>query len=86
MPLRNPPLWWDWKLAFTRHVERRMLERGISEVELRAMLKWARGFRPSAVEGRFVVETSHAGRNWEVVVEPDDELECITLVTVYASE
>jgi len=86
MPLRDAPSWWDWKLAFTRHVEQRMTERGVTEVALRAMLKWAQAIRRSEVEGRYVVEATHQGREWEVVVEPDDELECIVVVTVYARE
>ena len=60
--------------------------RSRKEVALRAMLRWARSLRPSETEGRFVIEVSHDGRNWEVVVEPDDELECIAVVTVYATE
>jgi len=84
--LGQKPSWWEWKLTFTRHAERRMMERGVTEVVLRAMLRWARVVRPSRVEGRFVVETTHEGRCWEVVVEPDDELECLVVVTMYATE
>jgi hypothetical protein len=83
MPLRDPPSWWDWELTFTRHAERRMQERGVTEVALRAMLRWAVGLRPSELEGRFVVETKHERRVWEVIVEPDEELQRIAVVTVY---
>ncbi len=38
------------------------------------MLKWGQVIRRSEVEGRFVVEATHEGSAWEVVVEPDDEL------------
>ena len=63
-----------------------MMERGVTEVALRAMLKWARSLRPSESEDRFVVEVNHEGRVWEVVVEPDHEHECIVVVTVYSTE
>lgn len=86
MPLRDAPSWWEWKLALTRHAEQRMMERGVTEVALRAMLKWAQAIRRSEVEGRYVVEATHEGCAWEVVVEPDDELKCIVVVTVYARE
>jgi hypothetical protein len=86
MALVDPPPWWDWELELTTHADQRMAERGIREVDLRAMLETARQIRPSTTEGRFVVETSHDGRNWEVVVEPDEALECIAVVTVYAVE
>lgn len=85
-PLDRKPTWWEWELLVTRHAERRMMERGVTEVGVRAMLKWARVVRPSRLEGRFVVETTHEGRSWEVVVEPDGELECIVVVTMCATE
>jgi hypothetical protein len=86
MPLRDPPPWWDWELELTAHADQRMEQRGVTEVELRAMLERATAVRPNVVEGRLVVETSHDGRDWEVIVEPDDDLECIAVVTVYAVE
>lgn len=45
-PVRNPPSWWDWELELSVHVEQRMLERGITEVELRTMLEHARELAP----------------------------------------
>jgi hypothetical protein len=84
--MRPRPSWWDWDLELSVHVELRMLERGVTEVELRTMFERARGLRESHVEGRFVVETRHEGSEWEVVVEPDFDLECIAVVTVYNTE
>jgi hypothetical protein len=83
---RNPPSWWEWELEFSVHVEQRMLERGITEVELRAMLESASELNPSHVEGRFVAETRHGGEGWAVVLEPDVERRCIAVVTVYNRE
>jgi hypothetical protein len=40
------------ELAFTGHVERRMEERGFTEVELRSMLQRARAYTRSAVQNR----------------------------------
>jgi hypothetical protein len=54
--------WWEWELAFTGHVERRMEERSFTEVELRSMLQRARGYARSAVQNRFMIETTHQGR------------------------
>ena len=48
------PEWWAWDLSFTGHAEMRMQQRGVTEVELRAMLERAPGFRPNVVEGRFM--------------------------------
>jgi len=77
------PEWWSWELSFTGHVEMRMEQRGVTEVEVRAMLDRATGFRPSAIEERFVVDVHHQTRAWIVIVEPDDEARLLVVVTVY---
>lgn len=51
------PPWWEWPLELTPHLEKRMEDRGFNEVELRAMLEAATGYRDDVVDGRFVVET-----------------------------
>jgi hypothetical protein len=38
------PDWWRWELTFTSHAELRMEQRGVTEVEVRAMLEGATGF------------------------------------------
>jgi hypothetical protein len=80
------PDWWDWDLAFTSHVEVRMEERGVSEVELRAMLENATEIRPASRPGRWLVHASHGGRSWVVVLEPDETDQLLFVVTVYARE
>lgn len=40
-------------------------------------------FRPSIVEGRFLVEVSQEGGPWIVVVEPDADGLVLVVVTVY---
>lgn len=77
------PEWWSWELSFTGHVEMRMEQRGVTEVEVRAMLERATGVRSSAVEERFVVDVRHESRSWIVVVEPDADAKLLVVVTVY---
>jgi hypothetical protein len=78
------PTWWEWDLELTPHLEKRMEDRGFSEVDLRDMLEpAARGLRDDVVPGRFVVETTFQGDVWEVIVEPDPEDRLLVLITAY---
>jgi hypothetical protein len=43
----------------------------------------ASGYGPDIVPGRFVVYTRHAARRWEVIVEPDEGLQLLVVVTAY---
>ncbi len=79
------PEWWGWELAFTGHVQRRMEQRGLTEVELRSMLERASGYSASVVESRFMIQTTHRGRPWIVIVEPDPDEQLLVIVTVYES-
>ena len=47
------------------------------------MLAFAYGLRRDAVPGRWVVATRHRSRRWEVVVEPDFDLQLLVIVTAY---
>lgn len=60
-----------------------MLDRRFNEVELRRMLEHASGYRPDVVEDRWVIETRHGRKDWEVVVEPDNEQKVLVVVTAY---
>ena len=42
------PDWWNWDLSFTSHAELRMEQRGVTEVEVRAMLENATGSSPTS--------------------------------------
>ncbi len=78
------PTWWEWELELTSHVQRRMVDREFTEVELRRMLEVATAYRDDPlVEGRFVVETRHRGVDWEVIVEPDEADHWLVVVTAY---
>ena len=78
------PDWWRWELTFTSHAELRMEQRGVTEVEVRAMLEGATGFEPSVVEGRFMIHARRAQCPWVVIVEPDAGVNLLVVVTVYA--
>jgi hypothetical protein len=80
--MREPP-WWSWELELTSHLERRMEDRGFTELDLRAMLFRAVAIREDVLEGRFVVVTRLRGNTWEVVVEPDANDELIVVITAY---
>jgi hypothetical protein len=86
VPKTHWPEWWAWDLELTPHVEKRMEDRGFSEVDLRAMLEHATDYRAADVEDRFVIEASLRSRRWEVVVEPDQELCLLVVVTGYPIE
>jgi hypothetical protein len=47
------------------------------------MLEYATGLRVDIVDGRWVVETWHARSPWEVIVEPDEEIQLLIVVTAY---
>jgi Domain of unknown function (DUF4258) len=77
------PSWWNWELSFTPHAELRMEQRGVTEVDVRAMLEQAIAFEPSIVEGRFMIPARHQNRPWMVIVEPDPDSRVLVIVTVY---
>ena len=77
------PEWWNWDLSFTSHAELRMEQRGVTEVEVRAMLENATRFEPNVVEGRFMIHVRHLHHPWIVIVEPDIDAKLLVVVTVY---
>ena len=77
------PAWWNWDLSFTSHVELRMEQRGVTEVEVRAMLEQATAFEPNVVEGRFMIHVRRSQVPWMVIVEPDADAKLLVVVTVY---
>lgn len=77
------PEWWDWELSFTAHAELRLEQRGVTEVDVRAMLERAARYEPSVVEGRFMIHAVHLHRPWVVIAEPDVDAKLLVVVTVY---
>ena len=54
----NWPAWWDWELELSSHLEKRMLQRDFTEIDLRSMLNRATGYQPDLIEGRWVIATT----------------------------
>jgi hypothetical protein len=77
------PAWWNWELSFTPHAELRMEQRGVTELDVRAMLERATVFEPSVVEGRFMIQSAKSNRRWIVIVEPDNDASLLVVVTAY---
>ena len=63
-----------------------MLDRRFTEVDLRGMMEHAGGYRADVVDGRWVMETRHNKKDWEVIVEPDNEQKLLVAVTAYPTE
>jgi hypothetical protein len=80
------PDWWSWEVELTAHLLKRMEERAFSELDLRGMLEYAVGHRADVLAGRVVVDARHAGRAWEVIVEPDDVRRLLVVITAYPVE
>ena len=79
----NWPRWWNWELEPSFHLEKRMLQRNFTEVDLRTMLHHATGYHPDFIEGRWIIETHHLYHAWEVVVEPDFQESLLVVITAY---
>lgn len=78
------PDWWQWELDVSlSQLGRRMKRRHFNEAELRDMLEQATGLRPSVEAGRWLVETSHAGVPWRVVVEPQTSSQRLVVITAF---
>ena len=60
-----------------------MEQRGVTEVDVRAMLEPATRYEPSVVEGRFMIHAMHKHRPWIVIVEPDVDATLLVVVTPY---
>ena len=79
----NWPAWWYWELELSSHLEKRMLQRDFTEIDLRTMLEQAIAYRPDFIKGRWVVETHHLHHSWEIVVEPDFLERSLVVITAY---
>ena len=79
----NWPAWWDWELEISSHLERRMLQRDFTEIDLRTMLDRATGYHADFVEGRLIITTDHRHQAWEVIVEPNFQDRLLVVITAY---
>jgi hypothetical protein len=60
-----------------------MEQRGVTELDVRAMLEKATALVPNIVEGRFMIHVRHRQNPWTVIVEPDLDARLLVVVTVY---
>ncbi|ESQ12402.1 MAG: hypothetical protein N838_34665 [Thiohalocapsa sp. PB-PSB1] len=60
-----------------------MEDRSFNEVDLRTMLEHARAYRTDIVDGRWVIETRHNRGPWEIIVEPEIDIEILVVITAY---
>ena len=77
------PEWWDWELLFLPHAKRRLEKRDLTELEVRAMLQRANRYEPDPIEWRYRIPVRHRRQRWIVVVEPNERLKMLVVVTVY---
>ena len=75
--------WLDWELEVSPHAYKRMVDRNFSETDLRTMLESPGNIRKALYEGRFVIETTYEGNEWEIVVEPDELDQILVVVTAF---
>jgi hypothetical protein len=61
-----------------------MVDRTFNETDLRLMLTDATNHRPDVEPGRWVIETTRANRDWEVIVEPDTNAKVLVVITAYS--
>lgn len=83
MARRERPPWWSWELEISPHACKRMVERGLTEVDLRLMLGEAQHIHPDVEPGRWTVLARLAGRPWEIIVEPDALRLHVVVITAY---
>lgn len=78
------PDWWEWELDCSNpHLLKRMVDRRFTEADLRDMLDRATDHEENHEPGRYAIQTTHNGRDWEVIVEPDADAELLVVVTAY---
>jgi hypothetical protein len=61
-----------------------MEDRRFTEVDLRRMLERATGHRRDIVVGRWIIQTRHRRRAWEVIVEPLIFEQLVLVITAYS--
>jgi hypothetical protein len=61
-----------------------MEDRSFTELDLRVMLEAARGCRKDVAPGRWIIEATRGRQSWEIIVEPDESLKILVVITAYA--
>ena len=60
-----------------------MIKRQFNEADLRAMLTDATEYKPDVEPERWLVSTKWHGKPWEIIVEPDQNLHRLVIITAY---
>lgn len=77
------PYWWDWEIELSGHIEKRMLQRGFSEAELRTMLDDVLEIAPTREDGRWQVICRFEGTRWKIILEPREVHQTIEAITAF---
>ena len=85
MLYRRWPNWWDDPLAFTPHALERMLERSVTEVEVRTALDDCEMLAPQHPRSTWIAKCRLEGRPRTFIVTPDTERHRLLVVTMYPS-
>ena len=80
------PEWWNWEIEITPHIEKRMVQRGFNEIDLRTMLHNYTEFNKDTEPGRYIILSKMGKLNWEIIVEPDYVQKLLVIVTAYPLE
>lgn len=80
------PDWWEWELELSSHLLKRMEDRDFTELDVRRMLSGASGLGPDIVPDRWVIETRHRRKPWEVIVERDPDAQLLIVIAAYPIE
>lgn len=76
------PDWWHWELEFSYHCEKRMIQRGISEIQIREVLTHAMEFIRQDHD-TYLIPVDFQNQCWRIIVMPLEESQTIFVVTVY---
>jgi len=80
------PEWWNWEIEITPHIEKRMISRNFSEIELREMLINAKEFEKDIEDSRYKITSKLRTKKWEIIVEPDYFEKLLVIITAYCIE
>jgi hypothetical protein len=77
------PEWWTWDLKISGHMQKRLLTRHFTEIDLRRMMEHATNFRKDYMEGRWIIDTRFRQKTWHVIVEPLADETKLEVITAY---
>jgi hypothetical protein len=63
-----------------------MADRRFSELDLRTMLEHAHSLRRDAFTGRWIAVARMRRCRWEIVLEPDEKIRRLVVITAYPLE